>query len=130
MALQENVLNLRQVEKDFTFSQAVKAGNLLFVSGCVSWDESASPIDVGDMPAQMKNVYDDLKRTLAHYGLDFSHVVKETMFTRDMDAMVAAAPVRAGYYADVAAPASTWIEISRLVHPDLLLEVEIVASFG
>ncbi|AYJ84968.1 RidA family protein (plasmid) [Sphingomonas paeninsulae] len=129
MALQKNVLNFRAVEKDFSFSQAVRAGNLLFVSGCVSWDENANPVAVGDMAAQMDNVYKDLGRTLAAYNLTFNNVVKETMYTRDMDAMVGTASVRAGYYADCAPPASTWIEISRLVHPDLLLEVEIVATF-
>jgi len=127
MAKQEQVFNIRQAEQDFAFSQAIKAGNMLFISGTVSWDENAEPIAPGDMKAQVKNVYDELQKTLEAHGASFANVVKETVFTRDMDALVEAAPVRAGYFEGCAPPASTWVEISRLVHPDLLVEIEMTA---
>jgi enamine deaminase RidA (YjgF/YER057c/UK114 family) len=47
-----------------------------------------------------------------------------------MDAMAAEADIRAEYFADCAPPASTWVQIERLVTPDLLLEVELVAYYG
>ena len=130
MARQEQVFNIRQAEQDFAFSQAIKAGNMLFISGTVSWDENAEPVAPGDMKAQVKNVYDELQKTLEAHGASFANVVKETVFTRDMDALVEAAPVRARYFDDCAPPASTWVEISRLVHPDLLVEIEMTAVLG
>ena len=59
--------------------------------------------------------------------MDAGDVVKETVFTTDMDALVAANPKRVEYYKDVTPPASTWVEVKRLVDPDLMLEVEITA---
>ncbi len=56
-----------------------------------------------------------------------ANIIKETIYTRDMEGLIAANPQRLEYYRDVTPPASTWVEIKRLVHPDLLLEVEITA---
>lgn len=130
MARREQVFNIRQAEHDFAYSQAVRAGNLLFISGTVSWNDKAEPVAVGDMAVQLRNVYDELRKTLAAHGASFEDVVKETVYTRDMDALVAAAPIRAAYFAGCAPPASTWTQITRLVHPDLLLEVEMTAVLG
>lgn len=127
MAKPDQVFNLRQAEHDFVYSQAVRAGNLLFISGTVSWNDRAEPTGVGDMAVQVRNVYDELARTLKAHNATFADVVKETVYTCDIDAMVGAASIRAGYWADCAPPASTWVEVSRLVHPDLLLEVEMTA---
>lgn len=127
MAKPEQVFNIRKAEQDFTFSQAIKAGNMLFISGTVSWDANAEPMAAGDMEAQVRNVYEELKVTLEAHGATFANVVKETVYTCDMDAMVSANPVRAGYFNDCAPPASTWVQISRLVHPDLLVEIEMTA---
>jgi 2-iminobutanoate/2-iminopropanoate deaminase len=127
MAKQNQVFNIRAAEKAFAYSQAVRAGNLLFISGTVSWDADATPVAVGDMRAQLQNVYEELKRTLEAHGASFADVAKETVYTRDMDALIAAAPTRAAYFKDCAPPASTWVQVSRLVHADLLLEVEMTA---
>jgi 2-iminobutanoate/2-iminopropanoate deaminase len=130
MAKANQVFNLRPAEEVFSFSQAIKAGNLLFVSGTVSWDHDANPIAVGDMAGQIKNVYEELRATLAAHGATFEHVVKETIYTRDIALLAENAPARAPYFADCSPPAATWIEVSSLIHPDLLLEVEITAYLG
>jgi 2-iminobutanoate/2-iminopropanoate deaminase len=130
MALSENVYLLRpKLETDIGFAQAVRAGDLLFISGSVSWDQDGTPIDVGDMTAQLRNCYADIEKTLKAHGLGFENLVKETIFTRDMAALVKSGPARAEVFAHCAAPASTWIQISSLVAPELLLEIEAVASF-
>lgn len=130
MARPDQVFNIRPAEQAFAYSQAVKAGGFLFISGTVSWNEAAEVIAPGDIAAQIKVAYDELARTLAAYGASFANVVKETVYTCDMDAMVAHADVRKAYFADCAPPASTWVQIERLVLPELLLEVEMTAWLG
>lgn len=127
MAINDQVYNRRELEKPFGFSQAVMAGDYLFISGCVSWDMDGNPLYPGDWDKQVETVYADIDATLKVHGLDAGDIVKETIFCRDMDGLIAANPKRMDYYRYVAPPASTWIQISRLVHPDLLLEVEITA---
>jgi len=119
MAKHGQEFNLREAEKIFAFSQSVKSGNMLFISGTLSWDENAEPLGVGDMSTQVQNVYEELLKTLKANGADFSNVVKETVFTRDMEALVEAAPVRAAFFKDCAPPAAT--------NPELLVEIEMTA---
>ncbi|OCC23417.1 hypothetical protein MB02_12440 [Croceicoccus estronivorus] len=127
MAINDQVYNRRELEKTFGFSQAVMAGDYLFISGCVSWGMDGNPLYPGDWDKQVETVYADIDATLKVHGLDAGDIVKETIFCRDMDSLIAANPKRMEYYRYVAPPASTWIQISRLVHPDLLLEVEVTA---
>ncbi len=130
MARPDQVFNIRPAEQLFSYSQAVRAGDFLFISGTVSWDENAEPIAPGDMARQVEVVYAELEKTLAAHGAGFANVVKETVFTRDMDLLAANASARAACFKDCAPPASTWVEISKLVNPDLLLEVEMTAFLG
>ena len=127
MATVTQAYNRRALEKSVGYSQAVLAGDYLFVSGCVSWDMQGNPLHAGDFASQLDTVYSDIDATLKAHGMAAGNVVKETIFTTDMEALIAANPRRVKYYQDVPPPASTWVEISRLVHPDLLLEVEITA---
>lgn len=128
MAISAQAYNRRDLEKSVGYSQAVLAGDFLFIAGCVSWDMDGKVMHAGDFPAQLEAVYGDIDATLKAHGLDAFHVVKETIFTTDMDAMVAANSRRLAYYKDVAPPAGTWVEIKRLVDPEMLLEIEVIAK--
>lgn len=130
MTSSATVYNRRPLEKPFGFSQAILAGDYLFISGCVSWDLDGNPLHAGDFNAQVATVYADIDATLKAHGLDAGNIIKETIYTRDMEGLIAANPKRLEYYKYVTPPASTWVEIKRLVHPDLLLEVEITAFKG
>src|SRR5690606_15056530 len=105
-------------QKAWTYAQAVKVGNLLYISG------TAAPGK--DMNEQVKHVYARIKHSLKAYQLDQSHVVKETVYTRDIDAMTQAQPIRAEFYGEHH-PASTWVQIDRLLEDGALVEIEIVA---
>ncbi|WP_374585771.1 RidA family protein [Pseudoduganella sp.] len=108
-----------KMERDVGYCQAVRSGNTLYISG-----HTAS----GDMPAAVKTVYTRLGRILAAHGLTFKDVVKENVFTTDMDALVKAANVRLPFY-DNHYPAASWIGVQRLFMPELVIEVELVAVF-
>jgi 2-iminobutanoate/2-iminopropanoate deaminase len=127
MAISDQGYNRRELEKRDGYSQAILAGDYLFMSGCVSWDMEGNPLHAGDFSSQLEKVYADIDATLQAHGMDAANVVRETIYTRDMDGLIAANPRRMAYYQHVAPPASTWYEIERLVHPDLLLEIEITA---
>ena len=123
------IYHKRELEKGFYYAQAVKAGNTLYVSGCVSWDADGKIIGEGDMRAQVAAVYTDLKETLEANGASFQNVVKETVFTTDMEALEECNDVRTKFYkdADSAPPASTWIGCTCLAAPGLMLEIECIA---
>lgn len=128
MAKSNETYHLRpDLEAQFAYSQAIKSGDFLFISGSVSWDKDGNPLAGGDMAAQVQNAYEDIRKTLEANGMTFEHVIKETVYTCDMDAMVESAGVRSAFFEGVAPPASTWVTTPRLVHPDLLVEVEVIA---
>ena len=99
------------------YAQAVLADNVLYISGTVSRD-----ID----PEGVKRVYETLGKTLEHYGLGFQHVVKENLYTTDIEAMKANNHVRKAFYKGDF-PAATWVQISRLYMADAKLEIELIA---
>jgi 2-iminobutanoate/2-iminopropanoate deaminase len=118
------------LEKGIYFAQACKVGNTLYISGCVSWDDQGNIIGSGDMRMQVKQVYTDIKETLEANGISFRNVIKETVFTTDIDALVKNNDIRTGFYTDAesAPPAATWIGCDRLIDPELLLEIECIAA--
>ena len=91
--------------------------NVLYISGTVSRDIT---------PEGVRNVYTTLERTLQHYGATFQHVVKENLYTTDIEAMKQHNFVRKQFYKGDF-PAATWVQISRLYMPDAKLEIELVA---
>jgi len=106
-------------EDDIGYRQAVRVGQLLYISG------TAAP---GEMPAAIKQVYGDLEKTLKAHGLTFKNVVKENAYTMDLDALRANQEIRKKYYGKDF-PAATWVQVARLFSPELVLEVELVAVF-
>jgi 2-iminobutanoate/2-iminopropanoate deaminase len=100
------------------YAQAVKVGHTLYISGSVAGGEIAKAI---------KNVYDELEITLKSYGASFQNVVKENVFTTDLDAFKSQEALRRKYYnADF--PAATWVQVDRLYNPELTVEVELIAE--
>ena len=97
----------------------MRVGNTLYVSGSVG---------SGLMPEAIKGAFDAIKQTLAAYRLGFRHVVKETIYTTDIEVLKAAQDVRKPYYG-TDFPAATWVQVSRLFEPDHVVEVEVIAVF-
>lgn len=108
-----------QVEKEVGYSQAVRAGDTLYISGAVGR---------GDMNVAIKQAYDALGKTLAAHGLDFDDVVKETVFATNLDSLIVNKDVRKAYYG-AHFPAATWVQVERLYVPEFVVEVELIAVF-
>lgn len=118
----------RELERGFAFAQATEIRGMVFISGCLSWDQNGAPVAISNLTEQVRNVYGELRSILQDLHLSFSDVLKETVFCRSMDGMVAAAEVRAEFLAGHSPIASTWVEINRLVNPELLVEIEMIAA--
>ena len=101
------------------YAQTVKVGDVLYISGTVTTELSEKGV---------KQVYAGLERSLKQYGLTFQHVVKENLYTTNIEAMKQLNYVRKQFYKGDF-PAATWVQIVRLFMPDAKLEVELVAHF-
>lgn len=100
------------------YSQAVKYGNTLYISGTVA---------LGNMETQLRKVYEQLDKTLKAYNTDFGAVLKETIYTTDMEALVLHKDVRKEFYQPDDFPTSTWLEVNQLYLPEYLVEIELIA---
>jgi reactive intermediate/imine deaminase len=108
------------------YIDAVRAGDLLFISGCVSIDADGNVVGEGDVVAQARRVFANIGLVLNAAGAAFADVVKVTLFLIDIDDRALINPVRQEFFGE-ARPASTLVEVSKLVLPEFLLEVEAIA---
>ena len=99
------------------YAQAVRVGNVLYISGTVARDVS---------PDGIRNVYMALQKVLEQYGASFQNVVKENLYTTDIESMKKYNYVRKAFYKNDF-PAATWVQVVRLFMPDAKLEVEVIA---
>jgi 2-iminobutanoate/2-iminopropanoate deaminase len=108
------------------FTHVVRAGQLVFVSGCVASDAEGRTVGGSDVVAQARQVHENLKRCLAAAGASFADVCKVTVFLKHIADREKVNTVRKEYFG-ASRPASTLVEISRFVRDDLLLEIEATA---
>ncbi|HXV33199.1 MAG TPA: RidA family protein [Gaiellaceae bacterium] len=108
------------------YTDAVRAGDLLFVSGVVPVDEAGEVVGGDDVAAQARQVFVNMARVLETAGAAFADVVKVTVFLTDVDDRPLINPVRQEVFGS-ARPASTLVEVSRLAIPGAKIEVEAVA---
>ena len=124
----KQVFHLNPYEKDFGFSQAVLIDKTLYVSGTVAVDDKGQLVAPGDMAGQMRAAYSNIQRTLAAHGADFGEVVKETIYTTDMEALVKASDLRFELYDKEMLPTTSWVQVQRLIDPGFLVQIEVVAE--
>jgi 2-iminobutanoate/2-iminopropanoate deaminase len=117
----------QDAQQQIGFVQAVRHGDMLRLSGTASMGDGFVPVHAGDFEAQLRHVYGAIATTLDHYGVGFEAIVRETMYTTDMDALAAAIPLRRSFYGDGPFPAATAVEVRRLLLPELLIEIEVDA---
>lgn len=109
------------------YTDAVRFGNLLFVSGVAPLDASSGLIGKGDVVAQARQVFENLKKVLAAAGADFGDILKVTIFLTDVRDRAKVNPVRQQYFGE-ARPASTLIGVKELAIPDMKIEIEAVVG--
>lgn len=108
------------------YTDVVRAGRLVFVSGCVGVDERGRTVGGHDVVAQTRQTHENLEKCLAAAGATFADVCKVTVYLRDVADREKVNTVRKEYFG-ASRPASTLVEISRLVRDDLLVEIDAIA---
>lgn len=107
-------------EPDVGYTQAVRVGNTLYLSGVTS--------DGSSFADQLDNVYKTIKTILLEFDVTTDSIVKETIFTTDIEALKEAGEVRKQHFKYKRYPASTWVQIDRLFMPEFLVEVEVIVE--
>ena len=128
-------------EKDYGYSQGVKVGDTIYISGQLSHDDQGNSVgpaplddkgnilDYGNMETQMRQSYANAQKVLAQYGATMDNVVEEVLYVRDMDAAVGVAGrVRAEAYSGTPVVSSTILVTSRLAFPNQLIEIKFIAK--
>jgi 2-iminobutanoate/2-iminopropanoate deaminase len=115
-----------QAEPVSHFVHVVRAGQVVFVSGCVATDAQGRTVGGGDVVAQARQVHENIKACLQAAGGSFADVCKVTVFLRNIADREKVNAVRQEYFG-AHRPASTLVEISRLVRDDYLIEIEAIA---
>ena len=115
------------VRKSHSQVVTVTGGTLVFIAGMTSRSETdAQPVHRGDMRAQLRQCCENIGRALRAVGGDYADVVKTTTFTTDVDEYHRVNDERAKYFkSDL--PTSALIGVVRLAHPDLMVELEVMA---
>ena len=109
------------------YSQAVRAGSLLFVSGQVPIDPATGQIVSGDIGVQTHRVFQNIGEILKAGGASFDHVVRTTVFLADMNDFAAMNEPYATYFT-APAPARATVQVSRLPK-DARVEIDVIASY-
>lgn len=104
----------------------VKGGTMVFVSGLLARDREGNVIGKGDMGAQIRQVGENLKLALESAGATLDDLVRTTTYVTDIEEFFRHVEVRQKYLGP-ALPTSTTVEVRKLAHPDLLVEIEAFA---
>lgn len=114
--------------KGYTQVVEVTGGRTLYISGQVALDRAGAVVGVGDLHAQTRQVFENIKAALEAAGASFSDVVKLNIYVLDASQVQIVRDVRDKYVDTGHPPASTLVEVRRLVRDDLLIEIDAVAS--
>lgn len=110
---------MNPLEEEIGYSQAIRVGQLVFVSGTTAPGKS--------LEVQLRTIYMRIQSTLAQFDSSMDDVVQEKIFTTDMEALKKAQRLRKRFYKPGAYPTVTWTEVERLYDESSLVEVEVVA---
>src|SRR5262245_35422263 len=116
-------------EKEYGYSQAVKVGNTIYLSGQVSHNDEGTLVGPGDMKAQMRQAYRNIEKVLGQYGATMDNIVDEVVFVTDVDAAFhARIECKEEVFGGRPVLASTLIGIQRLARPEFMVEIKCIAQ--
>ncbi len=124
-----NLINPETIHPPTGYSHVaeVTAGRPVYISGQVALDARGALVGPGDVGAQARQVFENLKAALQAVGAGFDQVVKLNYYLVDASQLPAVREVRDEYVDQRRLPASTAVEVRRLFRENLLIEVEAVA---
>ncbi len=111
------------------YSRAVRIGNHIWVAGTTATDERGNVIGAGDPTAQTRYALQKIGRALDEVGATFTHVVRTRTFVTDISQWEAIGRVHGEIFGAIR-PAATMVEVSKLIDPAHLVEIEVDAYIG
>ncbi|MDA3645445.1 RidA family protein [Saccharopolyspora indica] len=117
-------------EGAFGYSQAIRSGELIHVSGQLSLDETGEFVHADDFGAQLERTYRNADRVLAHYGVTRDQVVSQTVYVVGLQRHAAAVAEGNLAYFGAHRPVSTVVGIAELTFPGQVVEIAFVVDTG
>ena len=109
------------------YSRAVRVGDTAYVSGCTAAGPDGQVVGRGDVYAQALAAIGTMEWALQQLGLGLEHVVKTGVYLADMAQWEGAARAHREQFGEVR-PACTWVEVGKMIHPDMLIEIDAIAA--
>ena len=119
--MRQNISSDSPWEPIVGYSRAVRAGNMVFVTGTTGTDSAGNP--VGDLAAQVRAAIEKVEWALELAGASLDDVVRTRMFVTDISRWEEIGRVHAEFFGEIR-PATTMVEVSRLIAPGIEFEIE------
>lgn len=105
------------------YSRAVRAGGRVYVTGTTATDETSGIVGVGDAYAQTVQCIKNIERALKAFDFSLENVVRTRMFVTDISRWEEYGRAHGEFFRDIM-PATTMVEVAKLIDPDMLIEIE------
>jgi len=112
----------------YTQMVAVTGSTMLYISGQVATDRAGQVVGAGDLRAQTQQIFENIQAGLQAAGATFEHVVKIQLYLLDITQIQIVRDVRDRYINTQSPPASTAVEVRRLVRDEFLIEIDAIAA--
>lgn len=105
------------------YSRAVRVGRQVWVAGTTALDAEGRLVGAGDAAAQTRQILENIERALRQVGGELRHVVRTRIYVTDISRWEEIGRAHGDHFRDIR-PAATMVEVQRLIHPDMLVEIE------